>query len=232
MHKICAITLDLDDTLWEIGPVIQRAEALLWVWLRENYPRIPDKFSADDVTALREVVVEEYWNEKKHDFRFLRKKVLEMLAVETGYDKALVEPAFQVFDRARNEVALFSDVLPGLEMLVKSYTVIAVTNGNANLETIGIRHLFHDVVTATDVGAAKPARKIFDVAIKKSGVSAEQILHVGDHPLTDIHGGRQAGLKTAWINRNGDEWPDDLQRPDAVVASITELQRMLAESAR
>lgn len=231
MHRIRAITLDLDNTLWEIDPVIHRAELSLWAWLQENYPRIPETFSADDVLALREVVIEKYWQHKGHDFRFLRKKVLELLANEAGYDKSLVEPAFKVFDDVRNEVELYPDVLPDLELLFERYTVIAVTNGNANLETIGIRHLFHGVVTAVDAGAAKPARRIFDVAIRKCSVPAQEILHVGDHPETDIVGGRAAGMRTAWVNRTDEEWPGHLQEADIVVTSISELREILEQAA-
>ncbi len=231
MHRIRAITLDLDNTLWDIDPVIQKAETLLWKWLTKNYPRIPETFSPDDVTALREVVIEKYWKHKSYDFRFLRKKVFELLASEAGYELDLVEPAFRIFDNARNDVELYADVLPDLEILSVRYPVVALTNGNANLETIGIRHLFHDVVTAVDAGAAKPARRIFDIAIRKCGVPAQEILHVGDHPEADVIGGRQAGMWTAWINRTDAEWPEHLQEADIVVTTIVELRELLEQSA-
>jgi len=230
LHRIRAITLDLDNTLWEIDSVIRKAEAALWSWLDDNYPRIPEMFSAEDVAVLREVTIEKYWNHKSHDFRFLRKKVLELLAREAGYDSALVEPAFRVFDDARNDVELYPDVLPGLEHLFSKFTVIAVTNGNANLHTIGIRHLFHDVVTAVDAGAAKPSRRIFDVAIQKAGAAPQEVLHVGDHPETDIDGGRNAGLRTAWVNRTNAEWPDHMPEPDLTITTISELREILEQA--
>jgi putative hydrolase of the HAD superfamily len=87
--------------------------------------------------------------------------------------------------------------------------------------------LFHGVVTAVDAGAAKPAMPIFEVAIDTAGVAAHEILHVGDHPETDIHGARQAGLRTAWINRNGDDWPEQIDAPDAIVTTMTELRELL-----
>jgi HAD superfamily hydrolase (TIGR01549 family) len=226
VDHIRAITLDLDDTLWAIGPVIRNAEATLWAWLAEHYPRIPETFGPEDLLAIREAVIEQY-RDKSHDLRFLRKKVLARVAEETGYDEALVEPAFDVFDDARNTVDLYPDVCHELEWFYERYTVVAVTNGNACLDKIGIRHLFHGVVTAVDAGSAKPARPIFDAAIRASGVSAERILHVGDHPETDIHGARQAGLQTAWINRHGHEWPDSYDEPDAVVTTLTELRELL-----
>jgi putative hydrolase of the HAD superfamily len=230
LQRIRAITLDLDDTLWEIEPVIRRAEAKLWQWLAENYPLISTSFSATDVLDIRVSVMEEY-ADQQHDFRFLRKKVLARLAQEAGYATDLVEPAFEVFDRARNEVELFPDVLANLEALAENFTILALTNGNASLQKIGIDHLFHDAVTATDVGAAKPAREIFEVAIERSGYSAIEILHVGDHPETDIDGAREAGMQTAWMNRTSAEWPEHLPQPDVVVTTVADLRRLL-EAAR
>ncbi len=226
MNRIRAITLDLDNTLWPIDPVIQRAEATLWAWLTENYPRIPATVTPEALAEMREAAIAEHW-ERSHDFRFLRKTVLGQVAAAAGYTDELVEPAFQVFDRARNEVDFYPDALPGLEKLACDFTLVAVTNGNANLETIGIRHLFHDVIAAAEAGFAKPARQIFDQAIARSGYSNEEILHVGDHPETDVNGAREAGLRTAWINRNGDTWPDELPEPDAVVTTIPELHDIL-----
>ena len=226
MQRIRAITLDLDDTLWEIEPVIRRAEAKLWQWLAENYPRISTQFSSADVLNIRVSVMEEF-TDYQHDFRFLRKKVLERLAAESGYAADLVEPAFEVFDHARNDVELFPDVLSNLEALAENFTIIALTNGNASLQKIGIDHLFHGAVTATDVGAAKPAREIFEVAIERSGYSAIEILHVGDHPETDVDGAREAGLRTAWMNRKSADWPDHLHRPDVVVTTVADLRRLL-----
>jgi 2-haloalkanoic acid dehalogenase type II len=226
LQRIRAITLDLDDTLWAIGPVIMRAEEKLWSWLSEHFPMITETYTPEEAYALREQVMQKHWDQS-HDFRFLRKTVLEHMAVSVGYSGDLVEDAFAVFDRARNDVELFSDVLPTLQALGEYFSLIAVTNGNANLERIGIRHLFDDVVTAVDVGAAKPARPIFAEAVARAGVSAGEALHVGDHPEIDIVGAQQAGLRTAWINRNGASWPLDTARPDAIVSTISELVAVL-----
>ena len=231
MHRIRAVTLDLDNTLWEIDPVIHRAEETLWQWFGENYPRIHERYSANDLIRLRHDVMDEH-RDKHFDFRFLRKKVLEHVAIASGYDESLVEPAFQVFDEVRNDVELYPEVLAELEVLFSRYTVVALTNGNSNLETIGIRHLFHGVVTAVDAGAAKPDQRIFDVAVRQAGVRPEEILHVGDHPETDIDGARQAGMRTAWINRNDEQWPAELDEPDAIVADMAELRQLLDGEAR
>lgn len=229
MDRIRAITLDLDDTLWAIAPVIRHAEASLRDWLTEHFPNVVAQFSTEEMLEVRREVMAAH-PAMRHDLRFIRKTVLAQIAVESGYDAAeMVEPAFDVFDQARNAVDLFPDVVPELEILCERFTIVAVTNGNADLERIGIRHLFHGVVTAVDAGVAKPARPIFDAAVSAAEACANEILHVGDHPETDIDGARRAGLKTAWINRSAEAWPGHLEAPDAEVSTIRELRELLVE---
>ena len=226
MQSVRAITLDLDDTLWEIAPVIRRAEAALWRWLEENFPDIPGRFTAEAAMEIRESVMAEH-ADRRHDLRFLRRAVLSRMAQEAGYGSELVEPAFGVFDAARNRVDLYPDVVPALTRLAGRFPIIALTNGNANLETIGIRHLFSDIVTAVDAGAAKPAPAIFEYAVARSGFCPAEIAHVGDHPEIDVAGAAGAGLSTVWMNRRGAGWPDHLRRPDAIVSNVDELCTLL-----
>jgi putative hydrolase of the HAD superfamily len=185
VNGIRTITLDLDDTLWDLHPVIQRAEQRLYEWLGERYPRITKMFEPLDIREVRSRVVEEHFD-RKHDLTFLR-------------------------------------------ALRERFTLIAVTNGNADLETIGISDLFDDHVNAAMAGAAKPERPIFDVAVKAGGASAAETLHVGDHPLYDVHGAKQAGLRTAWVNRDGSAWPAEYELPDAEIAHVGELLALIGE---
>jgi putative hydrolase of the HAD superfamily len=168
MQDIRTITLDLDDTLWAIRPVITRAEKALYAWLQENYPRITDRFSPENMLHMRENIATDY-RDKSHDFTFLRRKVLGKVSAAAGYGDSPVDGAMALFSAYRNDVELFPEVRPALSALGEKYRVIAVTNGNANLDMIGIRDLFDDVVSASMAGAAKPARAIFDVAVKTGG---------------------------------------------------------------
>lgn len=226
MKNIRAITLDLDDTLWEIGPVIRRAEAMLWQWLAEHYPRIPERWNAQDVVTLRVSMFEEFPH-MAHDFRFMRKTALERIALDSGYSADLVEPAFCVFDDARNEVELYPEVVDELAWLAERFVVIAITNGNANLHAIGIAEQFDDIITSVKIGVAKPARRIFDAAIKRAGVSPGETLHVGDDAESDIQGARDAGMRTVWVNRNSAQWPSHLDAPDATVESMSGVRELL-----
>jgi 2-haloalkanoic acid dehalogenase type II len=226
VNSIRTITLDLDDTLWELHPVIRRAEQRLYEWLGENYPRITEMYAPADLREVRSEVIIEF-ADRAHDLTFLRHTVLGRIGVAAGYGTNFIDDAFNVFDEVRNDVELFPEVIPALEALGERFKVIAVTNGNANLESIGIRHLFDDVVTAAMAGAAKPAPAVFDMAVNVGGASKEETLHVGDHPLYDVDGARAAGLRTAWVNRTAIIWPDEYAAPEIEVTHIGELPELL-----
>jgi putative hydrolase of the HAD superfamily len=226
VNSIRTITLDLDDTLWEIHPVIRRAEQRLFEWLGENFPRITQMYTPLDLREVRSEIVIEF-ADRAHDLTFLRQSVLERVGVAAGYGTDFVDDAFEVFDAVRNDVDIFPEVIPALEALGERFKLIAVTNGNANLESIGIRHLFDNVVTAAMAGAAKPAPEVFDMAVQAGGASKQETLHVGDHPLYDVDGARAAGLRTVWVNRSASVWPDEFAAPEIEVTHIGELPELL-----
>lgn len=227
MQHIRAITLDLDDTLWPIQPVIERAEGRLREWLGEQYPLVVSRFTEEAARALRDAVARDFL-ERAHDFAFLRRETLRRMGEQAGYDSMDVEAAAAAFDAARNEVELFPDVRPALSALRRHYRLVAVTNGTACLERIGIGDLFDGYVNACAAGVAKPARRIFEAAVAVAGATPGETLHVGDQPHTDVEGARAAGLATAWINRERRRWPGELAVPDTVVLDLHELDALLS----
>ena len=69
-------------------------------------------------------------------------------------------------------------------------------------------------VTARETGHAKPDAPIFHATCERLGVAPHEVLHVGDDPLLDVHGAREAGLRTCWINRRNEAWPEQFAPPD------------------
>ena len=153
--------------------------------------------------------------------------MLGRIGIAANYGEQFVDEAMEVFDAVRNDVVVFPEVRPALEELRNDYRLIAVTNGNSNLQRIGIDDLFHDVVSASTVGVAKPAPEIFDVAVRAGGARAHETLHVGDHPEIDVEGARAAGLRSVWVNRSGQRWPNEFAKPDGIVTHVGQLQSLL-----
>src|SRR5687767_8305080 len=191
------LILDLDDTLWEVGPVILRAEQAMHDFLARHYPRVTQ---LHDLSSLRRrrVDIAERHPKMRHDFTWLRLEALREHAAEAGYAATMAEAAFEVFYAARNEVQLYPDVLPALARLSRSHRLFALSNGNADLERIGLASYFEGHVTARAVGALKPDRRVFAEVLRLCGRSSAQAVHIGDDPEADIAGAHGAGLTAVW----------------------------------
>lgn len=222
---IRAITFDLDDTLWDTWPIIERAEWQLHTWLTKHYPRIPEQFSPVDLRKLAGRMAETQPH-IAHDRTALRKTALTQAATQVGYNRFPVDVAFEVFFTARNQVVFFAEVLPVLEHLAQHYVLGALTNGNADIQAVGLAHLLNFAFNAVDVGAAKPAPALFEAASRHLGLDPSQIIHVGDDPEHDVLAAANVGLRTVWLNRKGREWPGGRQA-DAEIRNLKELTTVL-----
>jgi putative hydrolase of the HAD superfamily len=221
-----AICFDLDNTLWDVWPVIVRAEQKMYDFLAQRYPRVVASMTLEMMRAAREQTAAAH-PQMRHDFTFLRKQTLREHAKEFGYAEAMVEEAFDAFIQARNEVELYADVMPALEQLQARYRLFTASNGNADLGKIGIAHFFERTVAARHVGALKPDPAIFHKVIEGTDLQAHEVVYVGDDPLLDVEGARGAGMQAIWIDRQGAEWPPQIVPAPCTVRSLTELVELL-----
>jgi putative hydrolase of the HAD superfamily len=227
--SIRLITFDLDDTLWDVAPTLESAEAALRDWLARNAP------------LLGEVPVEHLWTIRsrlldgepalKHRISELRRRVLFTALQEAGYAepeaREMAEQAFQTFLAARHEVQIFPEVQPTLEVLANRYLLGVLTNGNADVRRLGLADYFRFALCAEELGIGKPDPRPFREALRLGGVPAEQAVHIGDHPGDDIQGAQRAGLRAVWFNPGGKPWSHE-GRPDAEIRSLVELPALLA----
>ena len=224
--KVRAICFDLDNTLWDVWPVIMRAEQKMYDFLAQRYPRVVANVTIEMMRSAREQTAAAY-PQMRHDFTFLRKQTLRDHAREFGYAEAMAEEAFDAFIQARNEVDLYADVLPALEQLRTRYRLFTASNGNADLGQIGIAHFFERTVAARQVGALKPDPAIFRKVIEGTDLQAHEVVYVGDDPLLDVVGARGAGMQAIWIDRQASEWPPEIEPAAHTVRSLTELTQLL-----
>jgi 2-haloalkanoic acid dehalogenase type II len=226
LADVDAVIFDLDDTLWDVGPVILRAEHAMMSFLAERYPRVVRRHTLETMRDVRARMAIEHAN-MRHDFTWLRLRALELHALEAGYPVAMAGEAFEVFYRARNEVAVYEDVVPALVRLARKFRLFAVSNGNADLRSIGLAAHFERSLAAREAGMAKPDARIFEMLLGAARVRPERAVHVGDDPHADVEGARRAGIRAVWVNRGQAAWPADLPAPDYSVGSLSELVTLL-----
>lgn len=221
-HRFDLVTIDLDDTVWPCAPVIRAAEAALYAWLVEQTPRLA---AVHDPLSLREHrrALVAARPEIAHDVTALRRDALRALMLEHGYPEHFADAAMGVFRRTRNQVEPYADVAPVLARLRREARVVAVTNGNAEVEQTPLRGAFDRVLTAAEAGAMRPDPALFELAMDWAGAGPTQTLHVGDDPARDVDAARRIGVTAVWINRNGAAWPADLEPPVHEVRDLSEL---------
>ena len=226
LSKIRAIGLDLDDTLWPIWPVIERADARMLQWLDPQAPAATRIFA--DVQArlaLREEVLRAR-PDLGHDMSAVRCECIRLALERAGEDTALAEPAFAVFLEHRMQVDLFADALSALQFLASRYPVVAISNGNADVARVGLGEHFSASLSAHLFGVGKPDARIFHAAADAVGVRPDEVLHVGDDAELDVLGALGAGMQTVWLNRAQQAWGHPAQ-PHATVTGLDALCHLL-----
>ena len=225
-----AICFDLDNTLWEVEPVLIRAERILTDWLRSRYPRITERFSTEQMMEARAALMREEPH-RAHDFTYLRRESLARLAVAVGYEAglsaAIAGEAFSTWHAARNLCEPFGDVLPALHSLRGGFRLATLTNGNADLGCIGLAHHFEVSLHAAALGCAKPDARVYHALADALTLKPAEILFVGDEPHADVVGPRAVGMQTVWVNRVGATWPEALPAADADVTDLAGLVNLL-----
>ena len=204
--QIRALTLDLDDTLWPVLPALERADQAVDAWLRQHHPEVARAWPITAMRELRAQIAAERVD-LAHDFTTQRQLTMRHAFAACGIATAPIDVLWEIYFAARNSVELYPDSLPALQRITARWPVVSLTNGNADLQRIGIHAHFAHQICSRDTGMAKPDPRIFLAAAELLGLAPTEILHVGDDPDMDMVGARDAGLRTAWINRRGEPWP-------------------------
>lgn len=127
----------------------------------------------------------------------------------------------------------YFSLLPGAEDLVrylaKKYPLTIISNGfievqYEKIERSGLKDLFAHVVLSEEVGCQKPNPHIFEMALKKNGVEAEDVLMIGDSWSSDIQGAKNAGIDQMWVT---EKELSENEKATYVVRSLSDVKNVL-----
>ena len=95
------------------------------------------------------------------------------------------------------------------------------------LADAGILPYFRNIFISEEVGFHKPSPAFFRACFAASpGFDPASALMVGDSLTADIRGGRDAGLRTCWLDRLGRPSRPDIL-PDYTVTALNQLPALL-----
>jgi putative hydrolase of the HAD superfamily len=118
---------------------------------------------------------------------------------------------------------IFDDVLPTLRSLqANRLRLLVISNWDERLRPLlgelGLTRYFEDLLISLELGFTKPDPEIFLETARRLKMEPSHILHVGDDPVADTQGARQAGFQARTILRQPDS-----PAGDQCIQSLTEL---------
>jgi putative hydrolase of the HAD superfamily len=137
------------------------------------------------------------------------------------------DEVFQVFENSSSWL-LFPETLSVLTRLRQhGFELGIVSNFDSRLFTVlrglGIEQLLDTVTISSLAQAAKPAPKIFQVALEKHAAEPREAVHVGDSLRDDVEGAAKAGLTGVLLDRKGTGKTSDVP----VIRTLDELFPLL-----
>jgi HAD superfamily hydrolase (TIGR01549 family) len=239
------LLFDLFGTLVHLKPILgyapgEEAGVRPVEWLREPVHRdLPDVSFDDFLAALLEVTGE-----------IVRARPPEYLEVDSpvrfrralgrlGVDGAATGEIAERLCRAHMGYLAEQTEMPEthaalLRRLEREYRLGLISNfdhgptAHEILEREGIASLFEVTLISADFGRRKPHPSIFAEALKRFAVDRQTALFIGDTIGEDVLGALAAEVDVAWINRKGEDIPQDSPQPTFTIERLADVERVLS----
>ena len=204
--KVRAICFDLDNTLWDVWPVIMRAEQRMYDFLAQRYPKAVASMTSRRC-AMRASRLQLDYPQMAHDFTFLRRQALREHARACGYAERC-RGGVRGLHPARNEVDLYDDVARARAARIR-YRLFTASNGNADLTRSVSRTSSSAQWPRATSARSSPIRWSFTRSSRGRICSRRKCCYVGDDPDLDVEGAARAGMQPDLDRpRRRAIWPD------------------------
>jgi len=200
-----AVFMDFYGTVvFEDGEVIKKVEQEIFATgIAENTSEIGSYWWKEFQTAFYNAYGDRFETQRKLEYDSLEKKIQHFRS--TADAEALSNLMFEywvkppVFEESKR----FFDRCP-----VPVYVVSNIDRADVlqAIEYHGLKPA--GVFTSEDAKSYKPRRELFEYALKCTGLSAEEVVHIGDSLSSDIKGAASVGIKTIWVNRSNRDVPE------------------------
>ncbi|MFT9821009.1 HAD family hydrolase [Lysinibacillus sp. NPDC056185] len=214
---IQAVIFDLDGTLLDRDSSVR-------LFTEQQYERLKPNLSH----ILKENYVQRFIELDNHGYVW-KDKVYQQLIEEFSIKlspKAMLEDYLQEF---KHSCIPFINLQSMLRNLKKQGLKLGmITNGFGqfqldNIRALGIEEVFDVILISEWEGIKKPDAEIFDRALSKLEVSANESMYVGDHAFNDVEAAKKVGMMTIW--KRNDAWQS--VEADYIIENLVEIQDIL-----
>ena len=202
----------------------------------EDLLRIPRRIVADHALSAPVRDVFDAWIDlysaaiQRPTFRTLRAiqgDVLRRLLRRFEVDGD-ASPYVELFFEVTTKVELYPDAREVLSALGPVRSAIVSNADHEHLAAWDFALPVEFILVSEAVRAYKPHPSVFRGALDRLGLHADDVLHVGDSLVDDVAGAKAAGLRVAWVNRDGRARRPDAPAPDFEIRDLRELTPLLS----
>lgn len=210
-----ALFLDMDETLCDTSGANKKAKVLLAERLQSLYS---SDFDAETFANAYLLGIYREWTDAQKE-RYLpiiasdgeeafRNQLIADLVAKQGFDAPSLEEASNIqkqFDADRlANFHFYPGIVEFLKEARKAFTLVVITNGPEHsqlpkIDTVQLQDLVDHIIVGGQEPEQKPARSIFEKALKLAGCAAHEAIHVGDSLAADIVGAHNSGITSLWI---------------------------------
>jgi putative hydrolase of the HAD superfamily len=157
----------------------------------------------------------------------LRESRFKLFFSQLGYEGDPQKFSSEFLYRTPRKKHMLGGASEIIEELAQKYPLFILTNGFEDIQFVkveasGLKHCFQAIITSQEVGTQKPDIKFFEYALKRADCLAHEAVMVGDHPIADIHGAENAGIRSIHLNLNNVDSTAQIQ-----IKHLTELRDYL-----
>jgi len=210
-----ALFFDMDGTLCDTLNANEQAKQLMGQALKAQYGA---EFDGQGVADAYVAGIYRQWSDRQRA-RYLpiieqqsegafRLQLIRDLLAEQGVDDATEAAAQALQDNFDSDRLEAFDFYPGIVKFLaearKLFTLVVITNGPEfsqipKVEAINLAEHVDHIIIGGQEPEQKPARSIFQKALKLANCEAHEAIHVGDCLAADIAGARNSGITSVWI---------------------------------
>ena len=224
-----AISFDLDDTLYDNHPIIEQAEVSFITHLNHCYPDL-ELFTRHQWLLYKDQMANEN-PALRDDVSLWRLQTLTRVMIIHGMPEVeaikQAKLAFAHFLALRSDFVVPDESLQLLAKLAQHYPIVAITNGNVDAQKIALEDKFQFILKAGDGLKAKPQGDLFVEAARRLQIDVCDILHIGDHLITDVYGAQNNGAQAVWYNPNKQSLNGALLLPTVEISHLDQLYKLL-----
>lgn len=227
---IRGVVFDLDHTLFDRYATLEK---VLPTFYHQYRSKIPSEMSVD-------AFIDRFILAEKRYIYFGWRKLIQA-CVEDGILTSVAEDEFGEIIHFILHSCWTMDAVPYtftaptlLKLREMGYKIGIITNGSHDvqsrkIELLGLEEYTDEIIISGDIGVHKPNAEPFLLMSQQLEIPPQELMYVGDNPVNDVSGSRNAGYIPVWVKTTGHWCFDEVPRAEYEVETVEEMPALLAQ---